>query len=130
MSAVSALGTPGSSRPVSRVNKSRSRAPTERATAPLALLASAGVTVHLLFVPVGSARGGEGGTADHVIGHHSEDVVQTVADMQRSGLRSGGLIAVMDGGTDGQMLHDGLLHPRGPAFSDLAQSLQMCAKPV
>src|ERR1700686_1654592 len=120
MTAVSALGTPGSSRPVSRVNKSRSRAPTERATALLALLASAGVTVHRLFVPVGSARGGEGGTADHVIGHHGEDVVQTVADVQGSGLGSGGLIAVMDGGTDGQMFRDGLLHARRSAFGDLA----------
>ena len=68
--------------------------------------------------------------ADHVIGHHGENVVQTVADVQGSGLRGGGLIAVMDGGTDGQMLHDSLQRALGPAFGDLAQSLQMDAKPL
>src|ERR1700676_1549272 len=85
--------------------------------------------VRLLFVPGGSTRGGEGGTADHVFGHHGEDVVQTVADVQGSGLRSGALIAVMDGGADGQMLQDGLQRARGPAFGDLAQSLQLYAQP-
>src|SRR5271170_6125502 len=104
MSAVSALGTPGSSSPWSVVDKSRRRAPGERAGALLTWFPSAGVTVGLLFVSVGRGRGGEGGMADHVIGHGGDDVVQTIVDVQGSGLRSGGLVAVVDGRTYGQML--------------------------
>src|ERR1700677_356979 len=104
MSAVSALGTPGSSSPWSVVNKSRRRVPGERAGALRTLFPSAGVTVGLLFVLVGSSRGGEGGMADHVIGHRGDDVVQTVVDVLESCLRSGGFIAVLDGRTYGQML--------------------------
>src|SRR5580693_10477050 len=127
MSAVSALGTPGSSSPWSVVNKSRRRSPGERAGALRTLFPSAVVTGGLLFVSVGSGRGGEGRMADHVIGHRGDDVVQTVVDVQGSGLHSGGFIAVLDGRTDGQMLHDGLGHARWSAFGDLAQSL--CAQP-
>jgi hypothetical protein len=43
------------------VNKSRRRTPTERAEGRLTLFPSAGVTMALLFVSVGSSRGGEGG---------------------------------------------------------------------
>jgi hypothetical protein len=42
--------------------------------------------------------------ADHVIGHRGDDVVQTVVDVQGSGLRSGGFIAVLDCRRYGQML--------------------------
>jgi hypothetical protein len=40
------------------VNKSRRRTPTERAEGRLTLFPSAGVTMALLFVSVGSSRGG------------------------------------------------------------------------
>src|ERR1700756_3836875 len=99
MSAVSAFGTPGRSSPLSRANRSRRCAPGEWPGPLLAFLWSALVTVRLPLVSTGKA-----GMADHVVRHHIEDVAQTVVDVQGTGLHSGGLIAVMDGHTDGQML--------------------------
>ena len=61
---------------------------------------------------------------------HGEDVVQTVVDVQGISLRSGGLIAIMDSGTEGQMLQDGLLHAWRSAFGDLAQPLQVLQKGI
>lgn len=56
--------------------------------------------------------------------------MQTVVDVQGISLRSGGLIAIMDSGTDGQMLQDGLLHAWRSAFGDLAQPLQVLQKGI